>query len=545
MRSDNGWGALERRDFLRAAAAAAAAGIFDPASLSASEPEFAQAISRLQQQGPPPVPLGQGEHPALVFQAYPGGTGSLMEKLWREHGPAMFDRSEIAIPRWPGPVPTNEEDIAFLPVHRLSALVRDGHISSVDLTEIYLGRLKRYDPVLLCAVSILEDRAQEEAQQADADLRQGNWHGPLHGIPYGVKDLFSVSGAPTTWGSAEFQDQVLDEDAELVVRLRDAGAVLIAKLATGEFAQGDRWYRGRTKNPWNVAEGSSGSSAGPGSATAAACVAFGIGTETRGSIVSPARRNGLSALRPTFGRITRYGAMVLSWSMDKAGPMCRSIEDCALVFNALQGASEKDPATITAPFVFDRSANLGTLRIGFDEDAPDSFLRTLSDLGADLREMNELPRARMNQLGPESAAAFDYHIAPGGVEPEPVPEDLDAGERRRRGRFRNGRSMTALDYINGQRRRLILMEEMAEAMDGFDMFVSGSGAVGLTNDTGHPAAIVPYGFGERNPDADDPTTMPLTTTLVGDLFADDKILNVAHAFQAATDWHLRRPDMDF
>jgi len=237
--------------------------------------------------------------------------------------------------------------------------------------------------------------------------------------------------------------------------------------------------------------------------------------------------------------------MVLSWSMDKTGPMCRSIEDCALVFNALQGASEKDPATITAPFVFDRSANLGTLRIGFDEDAPDSFLRTLSDLGADLREMNELPRARMNQLGAESAAAFDYHIAPGGVEPEPVPEDLDAGERRRRGRFRNGRSMTALDYINGQRRRLILMEEMAEAMDGFDMFVSGSGAVGLTNDTGHPAAIVPYGFGERNPDADDPTTMPLTTTLVGDLFADDKILNVAHAFQAATDWHLRRPDMDF
>jgi Asp-tRNA(Asn)/Glu-tRNA(Gln) amidotransferase A subunit family amidase len=545
MSSDNAWNALQRRDFLRAAAAAAAAGIFDPTSLSASEPELAQAILRQQQQGPPPVPLGQGEHPALVFQAYPGGTGSLMEKLWRAHGPTMFDRSEIVIPRWPGSVPTNEEDIAFLPVHRLSALVRDGHISSVDLTEIYLGRIKRYDPVLLCAVSILEDRAREEAQQADADLRQGNWRGPLHGIPYGLKDLFSVSGARTTWGSAEFQDQVIDEDAELVVRLRDAGAVLIAKLATGEFAQGDRWYRGRTKNPWNVAEGSSGSSAGPGSATAAACVAFGIGTETRGSIVSPARRNGLSALRPTFGRITRYGAMVLSWSMDKTGPMCRSIEDCALVFNTLHGASEKDPATITAPFIFDRNVDLGALRIGFDEDAPESFVRKLSDLGADPREMSELPRARMNQLGAESAAAFDYHVAPDGVEPEPVPEDLDAGERRRRGRFRNGRSMTALDYINGQRRRLILMQEMEEAMDGFDLFVSGSGAVGLTNDTGHPAAIVPYGFGERNPDADNPTTMPLTTTLVGDLFADDKILNVAHAFQSATDWHLRRPDMDF
>lgn len=538
-------GGIERRDFLRVAAAAAAAGAIDPASLAASEPALVATILEQQQQGPPPVPLGQGEHPAVVFQAYPGGTGSLMEKLWREHGPAMFERTPIDILAWPGSVPSNEEDVAFLPVHRLSALVRDGHITSVDLTEIYLDRIKRYDPVLLCAVSILEDRAREEAQQADADLRQGNWRGPLHGIPYGVKDLFSVTGARTTWGSAQFQDQVIEEDADLVVRLRDAGAVLIAKLATGEFAQGDRWYRGRTKNPWNIEEGSSGSSAGPGSATAAACVAFGIGTETRGSIVSPSRRNGLSALRPTFGRITRYGAMVLSWSMDKPGPMCRSIEDCALVFNAIHGASEKDPATITAPFVYDRRVDLSTLRIGFDEDAPESFLEKLSELGANLREMNELPNARMDQLGAESAAAFDYHIAPGGVEPEPLPEDLEPADRRRRGRFRRGRDMRALDYINGQRRRLILMQEMAEAMDGFDMFVSGSGAVGLTNDTGHPAVIVPYGFGVRNPDADSPTTMPLTTTIVGDLFADDKILNVAQAFQSTTDWHVRRPAMEF
>jgi Asp-tRNA(Asn)/Glu-tRNA(Gln) amidotransferase A subunit family amidase len=491
------------------------------------------------------VPLGQGEHPALVFQAYPGGTGSLVEKLWREHGPAMFERTPIDIPAWPGPVPTNEVDVAFLPVHRLSALVRDGHISSVDLTEIYLERIKRYDPVLLCAVSILEDRAREEAQQADADLRRGNWRGPLHGIPYGVKDLFSVTGARTTWGSAQFQDQVIEEDAELVMRLREAGAVLIAKLATGEFASGDRWYRGRTKNPWNTEEGSSGSSAGPGSATAGACVAFGIGTETRGSIVSPSRRNGLSALRPTFGRVTRYGAMVLSWSMDKTGPMCRSIEDCALVFNALHGASEKDPATITAPFVFDRSVDLSALRIGFDEDAPESFLEKLSNLGASLKEMNELPSARMSQLGAESSAAFDYHIAPDGVEPEPLPEDLEPAQRRRRGRFRGGRDARAIDYINGQRRRLILMQKMAEAMDGFDMFVSGSGAVGLTNDTGHPAVVLPYDFGVRNPDADSPTTMPLTTTIVGDLFADDKIINVAQAFQSDTDWHLRRPAMEY
>jgi Asp-tRNA(Asn)/Glu-tRNA(Gln) amidotransferase A subunit family amidase len=544
MAVKNGKGTgIERREFLKAAVAVAATGAITPASLAGADPVLVRAIQQQSQEGPPPVPLGQGEHPALVFQAYPGGTGRLMEKLWNEYGAAMFERTPIDIPPWPGSIPTDAQDIAFLPVNRLSALVRDGHISSVDLTEIYLERIKRYDPILLCAVTILEGRAREEAQQADTDLRQGNWRGPLHGIPYGVKDLFSVTGAPTTWGSDQFEHQMIEEDAEIVVKLREAGAVLIAKLATGEFASGDRWFRGRTKNPWNVEEGSSGSSAGPGSATASACVAFAIGTETRGSIVSPARRNGLSALRPTFGRISRYGAMVLSWSMDKPGPMCRNVEDCALVFNELHGASDLDPATITAPFVFDRNADISAYRIGYFDDAPESMLEKLSDLGANLQEMNELPQFRVDQLGVESSAAFDYHIAPGGVEPEPIPEDLDDAERRRAGRFRRGREGRAIDYINGQRRRLIYMKQWQEAMEGFDMFLSGSGYVGPTNDTGHPAVIVQYGFGVRNPDADSPTTMPLTTTIVGDLYADDKILNVAHAFQSATDWHIRRPTL--
>jgi Asp-tRNA(Asn)/Glu-tRNA(Gln) amidotransferase A subunit family amidase len=505
---------LERRDFLKAAAVVTATGALEPRSLLAAHPM--SAVPGQQQDGPPPVPLGNGEHPAQVFQAYPGGTGSLMERLWRESGGSPFERTPITIPNWSGPVPTDGEEVAFLPVHRLSAL---------------------------CAVTILDGRAREEAQQADAELRSGNWRGPLHGIPYGVKDLFSVSGAPTTWGSAAFVDQMIDEDAEVVVRLREAGAVLIAKLATGEFARGDRWYRGRTRNPWNVEEGSSGSSAGPGSATAAACVAFGIGTETQGSIVSPARRNGVSALRPTFGRVSRHGGMVLSWSMDKVGPLCRSIEDCALVFNAIHGASEKDPATLTAPFRFDRGPDLGSLRIGYTEDAPESFLQELSDLGAGLQEMPELPRGSSSALSVESSAAFDFHIAPDGVEPEPLPDDLEPAERRNRGRFRRGRDVRGIDYVNGQRRRLILMKEMAEVMEGVDMFVSGSGQVGLTNQTGHPAAIVPYGFGVRNPDDEAPTTMPLTTTLIGNLFADDKILSVAHAYQTATDWHLRRPPL--
>jgi Asp-tRNA(Asn)/Glu-tRNA(Gln) amidotransferase A subunit family amidase len=532
---------LKRRDFLKTAAAAMAAGSVSPGTLAAAEPALGPPATPLQQAQL--FALGNGEPPALQFQAYPGGTGALMERLWLEHGEAMFRRTPIDFEPWTGSVPTDEEDLAFLPVHRLAALIREGRVTSTELTEIYLGRLRRYDPVLLCAVTMLEGRAREEAQQADADLRAGNWRGPLHGIPYGVKDLFSVAGAPTAWGSADFADRVIDEDAEVVVRLREAGAVLLAKLATGEFAQGDRWFRGQTKNPWNVDEGASGSSAGPGSATAAGCVAFAIGTETRGSIVSPSRRTGLSALRPTFGRVSRYGGMVLSWSMDKVGPMCRSIEDCALVFNAIHGASERDPASLTTPFVFDRNLDLASLRIGYTDDAPEAFLGALSNLGADPREMGALPALELNQLQVEDAAAFDFHLSPTGVEPGPPPEDLSEADRRRATRFVTGRSIRGMDYVNGQRRRHILMQQMAEAMEGFDMFVSGSGEVTLTNDTGHPSVVVPYDFGVRNPEASSPTTMPLTAVLVGDLFADDKILGVAHAFQRTTDWHLRRPDL--
>ena len=536
-------GRVERRDFLKAAAAVAVTGAVTPSALLARESGVVRAIAQ-ERQELPLAPLGNGEHPALVFQAYPGGTGALMERLWREHDGNPFERTPIDVDPWTGAVPGDPTDIAFLPVHRLSALVQARHLSSVDLTEIYLERMKRYDPILLCAVTILEGRAREEAQQADMDLRNGNYRGPLHGIPYGVKDLFSVRGARTTWGSADFENRVIDEDAELVVRLREGGAVLIAKLASGEFARGDRWYRGRTRNPWNTEEGSSGSSAGPGSATAAAAVAFAIGTETQGSIVSPTRRNGLSALRPTFGRVSRHGGMVLSWSMDKAGPMCRSIADCALVFNEIHGASEKDPSSVTTPFRFDATADLGSYSIGYDENAPEAFLEQLTGMGASLREMNPIPRGRSNALNVESSAAFDFHVAPDGVEPEPLPEDLAPAERRNRGRFRGGRDVRALDFVQSQRRRLILMKEMQEAMEDFDMFVSGSGQVGLTNQTGHPAAVLQYGFGVRDSEADSPTEMPLTTTLIGDLFADDKILNVAHAFQKRTDWHLRRPPLD-
>ena len=532
---------IRRRDFFKLAAAAAASGVVGGGPLLAEQ--RGGRGGGAPQEEIPLTPLGNGEPPAFQFQAYPGGTGALMEKLWAESGGTLFERHPIEIAAWEGVVPTSEEEVAFLPVHRLSALIRDRHISPTDLTEIYLERIKRYDPVLLCAVTILEGRAREEAQQAEADLRAGNWRGPLHGIPYGVKDLFSVTGAPTTWGSEDFQERVIDEDAEIVVRLRDAGAVLIAKLATGRFAAGDNWYRGRTKNPWNVEQGSSGSSAGPASATAAGCVAFGIGTETQGSIVSPARRCGLSALRPTFGRISRYGGMVLSWTMDKPGPLCRTVEDCALVFNAIHGADEKDPATLTTPFRFEEAPDLAALRIGFAEDAPPAFVDKLRELGANPVPMVELPSGTSNSLGVESAAAFDFWIST-RPEPEPQPEpDPDAGGRggrRRRPRFTGGREVLALDYVQSQRRRLLLMKEMAEAMEDFDMFVTGSGAVRLTNQTGHPAVVVPYAIsdGEENP------PQPICTTIVGALFADDKILSVAHAYQVATEWHLQHPQLD-
>ncbi len=532
---------IERRGFLKVAGAAVAAGALPPAALGAAARNGAAAPRA--QEAPPPLPLGNGEPPALQFQPYPGGTGALMERMWREHGPGLFERTPIGLEPWSGPVPTAEEDLAFLPMSRLAVLLRDRRITSSELTDLYLRRLRRYDPLLLCAVTILEDRAREEARHADAELAAGRWRGPLHGIPYGLKDLFAVRGTPTTWGSGDYARRVIDEDAEVVVRLRQAGAVLVAKLATGEFARGDQWYRGRTRNPWNVEEGSSGSSAGPGSATAAGLVAFSIGTETRGSIVSPARRNGLTALRPTFGRVSRHGGMVLAWSMDKVGPMCRSAEDCALVFEAIHGASELDPSSVTTPFRFERRPDLGGLRIGYTEDAPQTFLRALTEMGATPRRMRPLPRRRSEQIGVESAAAFDYREAPGGVEPEPLPDDLPEDERNRLSRFRNGRDTRGIDYVNEQRRRLLLMRETSEAMRGFDMFVSDSGETALTNDTGHPAVVIPYGFGVRNPEADAPTTMPLTTVLIGDLYADDKLLSVAHAFQAVSDWHLRRPDL--
>jgi Asp-tRNA(Asn)/Glu-tRNA(Gln) amidotransferase A subunit family amidase len=460
-----------------------------------------------------------------------------MEKLLKERGVTAFQSSPIAIDAWTDPVPTSEEDLAFLPINRLAALLQSGKLTSVDLTRLYLDRLKRFDGQLLCAVTIMEDQAMEAAQQADREIKSGHYRGPLHGIPWGVKDLFAVKGTPTTWGANEFETRTIDADAEVVVRLRNAGAVLIAKLATGRFAMGDQWYRGRTNNPWNLKAGSSGSSAGPASATAAGCVAFAIGTETRGSIVSPASVCGITALRPTFGRVSRAGGMTLAWSMDRVGPMCRCAFDCALVFNAIHGVDENDPSTLTTPFQFDPSVDISKLRIGYDRSAPADFIAKLKDLGANPQSMPSRPRVgNLNSLDPESAAAFSGDLTTG------VLQDIDSPNGGRgSGRFTAGKTTSAVEFLNIQRHRMRLMQAMAKIMMDFDLYISNNdlGDCTLTSLTGHPAVVLPWNFASvRNG-----PPQPQTTTLVGNLFADDKILSVASAFQKATQWHTHRPTL--
>ncbi len=567
-------GGLDRRRFMFLSLVAAAAGTFALPESARANVASAGGL-RAQQPQQPPLPLGNGEPPALQFQPYPGGTGALMEKLVREHGQNPFQRSMFEVEPWTGNVPSSPSDIAFLPAHRLSALIRERRITSAQLTDIYLERLKRLNPTLLCAVTIMESQARAEAARADEEIRGGRYRGPLHGLPYGVKDLFATKGIPTTWGAKDFENQIIDEDAEVVVRLRDAGAVLIAKLSTGLFAQNDQWFRGRTNNPWNLVQGSSGSSAGPASATVGGCVAFSIGTETQGSIVSPSLRCGVSALRPTFGRVSRTGGMVLAWSMDRVGPMCRTVEDCAMVFNAIHGVDEKDPSTVTMPFQFDRRISLDSLRIGVDPNAPKEFVDRLRELGMRPRDVGARPTVAGMQsgLGVEGAAAFDAYVQRKAKEtgldltalPEPAPGGGGGGGGGTGGtrpanpmapadwnpRFVNGRTIRAFDFVQRQRRRYVMISRWADYMKDLDMFIGAPTAdIGANAQTGHPCVVVPYKFdvpvqgqgggGNQQPRLD-LKAQPIGAVVVGALFADDKALAVAHRFQTNTDVHLRHP----
>jgi len=467
----------------------------------------------------------------------------------------LYDHPAVS---WePGDVsrPGSDEDLAFMGVADLSALLRSRKIRSMELTDLYLSRLRRYDSVLQAVVTYTEERAYRLARRADEELDAGIWRGPLHGIPWGAKDLLSVAGYPTTWGAAPYANQVIDRDASVVRRLDEAGAVLIAKLSLGALAMGDVWFRGQTHNPWNIERGSSGSSAGPGACVAAGLVGFAIGSETLGSIVSPSTRNGVTGLRPTFGRVSRAGAMTLSWTMDKLGPMCRSAEDCALVFSVIHGRDDDDPTTVTAPFEWPISRPVNRLRVGFlqasferdyeNRQADQDTLKALTDQGVELvpLELPDLPAgAMLLMLDAEAAAAFDTLTRSADIELL-VSQDRGSWPNQ----FRQSQFIPAVEYINASRARTILIREMRDALSGIDVFLSptrGGSTLSITNLTGHPCVTLPNRFAPLEDQSGSPRRNPSSITIVGNLHRDAETLAVAHAIQSATDFHRRRPPIE-
>ncbi len=411
---------------------------------------------------------------------------------------------------------------------------------------MYLNRLKKYGPKLECYVTLTGDLALRQAKQADQEIAKGKYRGPLHGIPFGVKDLLSVKGYRTTWGSVPYKEQVIDEDATVVKRLEDAGAVLVAKFTMGELAMGDVWFGGRTRNPWNYKQGSSGSSAGSASATAAGLVGFSIGTETLGSIVSPATRCGTTGLRPTYGRVSRTGAMALSWSMDKIGPICRTVEDCALVFNAIYGPDGVDQTLYDAPFNYDPKVDWKKIRIGylntefdsvkFNKAISDSALAVLRGLGANLIPI-ELPKTSVEGLSvildAEAAAAFD-DLTRSGKDGMLVRQNKGAWPNS----FRSSRFIPAVEYIQANRVRYLVIQEMQKLMKDIDVYVVpsfGGSNLLLTNLTGNPCVVLPDGFTKEG--------TPTSISFIGQLFGEAKLLAVAKQFQDATDYHLKHPQL--
>jgi Asp-tRNA(Asn)/Glu-tRNA(Gln) amidotransferase A subunit family amidase len=456
------------------------------------------------------------------------------------------------------------EDLAFATVPQLAELIRTRKITSTELTQMYLGRLKRYGPKLLCVVTLTEDLALKQAAAADAEIKRGKYRGPLHGIPWGAKDLFATKGIKTTWGAEPYRDQLIDYDSTVVERLNEAGAVLVAKLSMGALAQGARWFAGVTRNPWQPNEaqqGSSGSSAGPGSATAAGLVGFSIGTETLGSIVSPSSRCGVVGLRPTYGRVSRFGAMGLSWTMDKIGPMCRGVEDCAAALSAIYGPDGKDITVGDAPFNWNPDTNIGTLRIGYLKTEFDgtggppnpsqqqrqtaeqrravykTALEALEKAGAKLRPI-ELPKFSAASLryilSAEAAAAFDDITRDGRVN-----QLSGQGPGDWPNTFRTSRFIPAVEYLRAQRARTLLMHEMEKLMSQWDVFVSpapGSASLLVTNLTGHPAVVAPCGF---------VNDLPVAIMFTGGVYDEVSPLRVALAFERATKWHTMHPKMDW
>ncbi len=466
----------------------------------------------------------------------------------RRYETAMAGRQAV----WgdPGPVnrPAQLESLAFAGILELGQLIRQRQVSCLELTNLALDRLEAFGPELKCVITLTAERARTRARELDRMLDRGEYLGPLHGIPFGAKDLLAVQGAPTTWGATPYQDQVIDETATVVRKLDQAGAVLVAKLTLGALAWGDVWFGGRTRNPWNLEEGSSGSSAGSASAVAAGLVPFAIGTETWGSIVSPSTRCGVTGLRPTFGRVSRSGAMALSWTMDKIGPIARSTSDCAVVFDIIRGVDPGDPTTVDLPFPYRYDRGLEGLRIGylksaFDEDYPGSdldhaALRELRYLGVDLvpvefplEEMGVNPSDLAFILSAEAGAAFQ-DLTLSGRDDQLVRQVRYAWPNV----FRTAQFIPAVAYIQANRHRTALMEMMADLFRQVDVYLTPSlsgDSLLITNLTGHPQVVVPAGFTDED--------SPHSISFVGRLYDEATLLAVARIYQERTGWHKKTP----
>lgn len=448
-------------------------------------------------------------------------------------------------------LPANKNDLAFYTIEQLASLIKNKKISSLALTQFFIERIKKWGDSLQCVISIQEEIAYAQAKKADTELAQGKYRGLLHGIPYGLKDLFAVKGTKTTWGAAPYQNQTIDEDAFVYTKLKEAGAVLVAKFTLGALAMGDYWFGGRTKNPWNLKYGSSGSSAGSASATVAGLVPFAIGTETWGSIVSPSTTCGATGLRPTFGSVSRSGAMALSYSLDKVGPICRSAADAAIVFNYIHGTDGKDGSAVNMPFNYTPNKEIKKLKIAYAKNYFDKIKDTsrnefkvlieFKKLGVQLIPMNFPDSGVYNfnimdvVIGAECAAQFD----------EMTRLNIDDALTRQTkndwpNSFRTARFVPAVEYINAQRHRYTLMQKVNEVMQQYDVIICPSRGDGnqsaITNLTGNPVVCVPTGFDKK-------LNLPTGISFVGNLYDEATILSIAQAYQKATNWDETHPDL--
>ncbi|MGW8123200.1 amidase [Roseivirga echinicomitans] len=474
--------------------------------------------------------------PSMIFDPHPAGF----------EFPQAQENAPFTIPENIA-LPSNKEDLAFYTIPQLASLLKNRKITSLELTQLYINRIKRYDGQLQSVITLTEELGLAQARKADQEIAAGNYKGLLHGIPYGVKDLMAVEGYPTTWGAAPYEHQMVNYTSSVVKKLEAQGAVLIAKLVSGSLARGDVWFGGKTMNPWDLNQGASGSSAGPGSATSAGLVAFSLGTETLGSITSPSSRNGITGLRPTYGRVSRYGVMSLSWSMDKIGPMCRSAEGCEIVFNAIYGKDPKDPTTNNAPF--NRSTKkpaelkVAYLRSDIDRDSSANGNNIRTALGV-FKEMGITPTAielptnyPFNVfdiiLRAEAAAFFDDLVRSGNVD-----NMVEQTRGSRANSLRQARFIPAVEYLQANRQRRQLIEEVNALFQDYDVIISqtsrGSQLL-TTNLTGHPVVTFPTGFDQRN--------RPTSITLIGNLYDEGVILALARAYQTLTDFDEKHPPL--